>query len=272
MSIERSRAFAPISVPEAYDRYMSRQVFEPWARELLARADLRPGASVLDVATGPGTVARAAAGLVGEGGRVVASDLSPAMLAVASNKPPEPGAAPISWLEFPAGRIDAVQESFDRVLCQQGFQFFPDRIAALREFRRVLVPGGAAVIAVWAAERPLAVFGPIAEVLRDCGLPEPFPRAFDVTSYALGAAELRELLTTAGLREVTVETVELECGWDSGEDVVRAVSGTPFGPGLAAFGEPGRESALAALRERLAVAEGEPISFQTAANIARGLR
>jgi ubiquinone/menaquinone biosynthesis C-methylase UbiE len=45
--------------------------------------------------------------------------------------------------------MDLPDSSFDVVLCQQGLQFFPDRGAALREVRRVLVPGGRALLSVW---------------------------------------------------------------------------------------------------------------------------
>ena len=48
------------SESEGYERFMLRQLFEPWAAELLSRADLHPGWSVLDVASGPGPVARLA--------------------------------------------------------------------------------------------------------------------------------------------------------------------------------------------------------------------
>jgi hypothetical protein len=51
MSEGRSAGFTAGSVPEAYDRFMAPQLFEPWARELVGRAKLRSGSSVLD---GPG--------------------------------------------------------------------------------------------------------------------------------------------------------------------------------------------------------------------------
>jgi ubiquinone/menaquinone biosynthesis C-methylase UbiE len=52
----------------AYDRFMAPQLFEPWAREMVGRAKLRSGSSVLDVASGPGTVGRLAAAVVGPAG------------------------------------------------------------------------------------------------------------------------------------------------------------------------------------------------------------
>jgi ubiquinone/menaquinone biosynthesis C-methylase UbiE len=60
-----SQGFVQVSVPEGYERFMLRQLFEPWAAELLRHADLQPGWPVLDVASGPGPVARLAATAVG---------------------------------------------------------------------------------------------------------------------------------------------------------------------------------------------------------------
>ena len=64
------------SVPKAYDEFLVPRLFEPWAKLLLDEAELRPGASVLDIATGPGTVARLAAVCIGAKGRVVATGVA----------------------------------------------------------------------------------------------------------------------------------------------------------------------------------------------------
>jgi SAM-dependent methyltransferase len=72
--------FTNPSVPKAYDAFFVPRLFEPWAKLLLDEVDLRPGESVLDVATGPGTVARLAAMRLGARGRVVATDIAQPML------------------------------------------------------------------------------------------------------------------------------------------------------------------------------------------------
>jgi ubiquinone/menaquinone biosynthesis C-methylase UbiE len=86
-------------------------LFEPWAAVLLDAVKVAPGDHVLDVATGPGTVARPAAARAGRTGRVVACDISPAMLEVGRRKPAEQGAAPISWVESPAAPLAEVSTS-----------------------------------------------------------------------------------------------------------------------------------------------------------------
>jgi SAM-dependent methyltransferase len=85
-------------------------------------------------------VARLAAERVGPGGTVAALDVNPAMLATARSIPSS-GAA-IQWYETSAEAMPLPDGAFDVVLCQLGLQFVADRSAALREMRRVLVPGG----------------------------------------------------------------------------------------------------------------------------------
>jgi ubiquinone/menaquinone biosynthesis C-methylase UbiE len=118
------------------------------ATALLASARLAPGQRVLDLASGPGLLARGAGDIVGDGGLTVASDISEGQLACCPGLPRV--AADGEALPFAAG-------SFDRVLCGLGLMFFPDDRAALREMRRVLRPEGLMALSVWgrAEEVPL---------------------------------------------------------------------------------------------------------------------
>jgi ubiquinone/menaquinone biosynthesis C-methylase UbiE len=109
-----------------------------WAADLAGRAALLPGHRVLDVACGTGAAARVAAARVGGTGRVAALDINPGMLAVARPLPAVAGAR----LRGSALALPFSARVFDVVLCQLGLQFIPDRPAALRESRRVLVPAG----------------------------------------------------------------------------------------------------------------------------------
>jgi len=174
----RSASFTQVSVPDGYERFMLRQLFEPWAAELIARADVRPGSHVLDVATGLGPVARLAAAAAGPGGRVVASDISAAMLAAAAAAaaatPSDTRQAPVEYMECPASAIPVADASFDAVLCQQGLQFFPDRAAAVREMCRMAKPGAAVVVSTWAAGHRL---GQLPTRRRRAGGPVPGGRA-----------------------------------------------------------------------------------------------
>ena len=126
---------------ETYEEYLAPAISTPWTRVLLEYAAPRCGERALDLACGTGSVARQVAPMVGAEGKVVALDVSPAMLAVARALPP-PAGAPIKWREGDAVQLDLPNGSFDLVLCLQGLQFFADRAAAAREMRRVLVEDG----------------------------------------------------------------------------------------------------------------------------------
>jgi ubiquinone/menaquinone biosynthesis C-methylase UbiE len=267
----RTESFAQVSVPDGYGRFMLGQLFEPWAAELVARAGLQPGSCVLDVASGLGPVARLAAAAAGPSGHVVASDISAAMLAAASARPRASGWAPIEYLECPASAIASGDDRFDVVLCQHGLQFFPDRAAAAREIRRVTRAGGAVVLSTWAAEHPLGLFGPMNETLREAGLAEPYPRAFDSDSYRLSVADLHDLLQAAGFHDVRVETVELDATWQTAEAATATLLGTPFGPLVSALPADAQQQ----LRARLASKLGNSahgVTVHTASNIAQGTK
>jgi hypothetical protein len=68
MSEDAGFQFTDDAVPRAYDEVLVPRLFEPWALLLLDECNLRPNAVVLDVASGPGTVARVAAKRIGLGG------------------------------------------------------------------------------------------------------------------------------------------------------------------------------------------------------------
>jgi SAM-dependent methyltransferase len=158
------------------------------------------------------------------------------------------------------------------VLCQQGLQFFPDRIGALREMHRVLAPGGVVLLGVWAAERPLGLFGPIAEIVAETSAREPYPHAFAPDSYTIDAGSLRELLAAAQFAEVSVELVELECRWGSAEEILATVLATPFGPLVSALDALAQERIREGLRERLGVANDARPTVSTVANVARAVK
>jgi ubiquinone/menaquinone biosynthesis C-methylase UbiE len=93
----RSQVFARVSIPEGYERFTLRQLFEPWAGSWSGAPSCSRG-SVLDVASGLGPVARLAAAALGPDGRVVASDISAPMLALAAGRPRSEGWATIEFL------------------------------------------------------------------------------------------------------------------------------------------------------------------------------
>ena len=156
---------------------------------------------MLDVACGTGIAARLATPRVGPTGQVVGVDLNAAMVAVARAVSTD---MPIAWREGSAVALPCPDATFEVVLCQQGLQFMPDRLAALREMHRVLVPGGRLGLSVWQSlpANPGATALATA-VERHLG---PEAAALRRAPYALGEAEaLHTLLRAAGFRAIRID-------------------------------------------------------------------
>jgi SAM-dependent methyltransferase len=245
-------------------------VFEPWAEILLDAVTIAPGSRVLDVATGTGVVARAAARRVSEEGAVVGCDVSATMLARAGSVAAHAGAAPIEYREGSADALPVDDGWCDVVLCQQGLQFFPARAAAVSEMRRVLRRGGAAGIAVWARGHPLEPFGVYGDELVAIGATPPFPEAFESDTFTMDVETVRSLLLEAGFSSVDALVVERQVSWPDATSAAAGVLGTPFGPLVQALPEDQRKALEAQLEKRFAPDEpGAPVSRQTASVIAR---
>jgi ubiquinone/menaquinone biosynthesis C-methylase UbiE len=198
----RSPHFQRDATASTYRAIHLPRVFTPWARVLLELVPPRAGESVLDVATGPGTVAREAATLIGPDGKVVGVDISAAMLAVGRDWAPQAGAAPIDYVEAPATSMPLADARFDVAYCQQGLQHMADPHAALLEMRRVLRPGGRLGVAAW-RQSP---FGLFRQAVAELGLPAEGPQPSD---FGRDPAELADSLRAAGFENVEVHTREL---------------------------------------------------------------
>jgi ubiquinone/menaquinone biosynthesis C-methylase UbiE len=269
MSENTGFQFTDDAVPRAYEEVLVHRLFEPWALLLLDACDFRPDAVVLDVATGPGTVARLAAKRIGPGGRVVATDISRPMLDVANSKPSSPDSAPISYIESPAAPLRVENAVFDFVVCQQGLQFFPDRPAALNEMRRALKPGGQLAIAVWSDIEDNAVYAALHTALR-----ETVPR--DLADRLLApfnwpdAQALKNTIEAAGFHETRVRSTTLPLIFEGGiAQAARALEATPLAPSLATLPAEAQHKLKAAIGANLApLFSNGKVSAKMTSNIA----
>lgn len=166
------------------------------AAALLDAAALVPGQSVLDLASGPGLLARAAA-RAGDAGLVIASDISQGQLQCCPDLP---------RVAADGEALPLASASVDRVLCGLGLMFFPDEEAALREMRRVLRPGGRIAFSVWAqaAEVPLI----------ECALAcmrrlLPPPKVARPSIFRCGDPEwLRRRIASADFQDIEIQPLE----------------------------------------------------------------
>jgi ubiquinone/menaquinone biosynthesis C-methylase UbiE len=248
-----------LEAAELYERYLARYILGPWTPLLVDAARLAAGERVLDVACGTGIVARIAAKRVGPGGRVVGVDLNPGMIAVAGSLP-APAGAPIEWLERSAVDLLLPDASFDVVLCQQGLQFFPDKLVALREMRRVLVPGGRLALSVWnstglynsAVGEALARFVGHAAATKFC-----------VSRQVPGKDELQCLTTEAGFSDVEVRVSRLDIHLPRLDSfILDHLAGTPVAPFIAAAAPEARKQIGARVMTQLQrYADGDGVTY-----------
>lgn len=185
---------------DLFERLLVPAIFDRYARDLVERGrPFGPSDRILDLGCGTGIVARVLRERLGGAARLTGADINAGMLAVARRIAPD-----IEWVEASAAALPFADRSFEVVLAQQVLQFVPDRAAALREIRRVLVPGGRLIASTWRprAHQPLfEALGQIAE--RHLG-PGNDKR------WALDADALHELLAAAGFTDIQLATASLE--------------------------------------------------------------
>jgi ubiquinone/menaquinone biosynthesis C-methylase UbiE len=230
------------------------QALGPATERMLVLANISEGSYVLDIAAGTGDQTILAAQRVGPQGRVVATDISPNMLAVAAEQAWQAGLTNITTQVLDAQHLDFPAETFDAVISRQGLMFIPNLPQVLSRMWRVLKPGGTLAATVWSTPERNPVFAlPFAVARRYAGLPEP--PAGEPGLFALSTPELlTDALHAAGFQDITVEAIPLQYEY----------------PSAAAFMDARKETAgpLLTLIEQLSPAERERVW----AEIAAGLR
>ncbi len=145
------------SVASRYDvmnDVLSLGLHRAWKAYTVAVANVQPGMRVLDIAGGTGDLARAFARQVGEGGRVVLSDINEAMLRVGRDRLLDQG------LVMPTAACDAehlpfADGSFDLISVAFGLRNMTHKDAALAEMTRVLRAGGRLLVLEFSKPAPV---------------------------------------------------------------------------------------------------------------------
>jgi ubiquinone/menaquinone biosynthesis C-methylase UbiE len=249
--METDRVFQG-SIPILYAQHLGPMIFAPYARDLAYRLDGLQHGRVLETAAGTGIVTHALISVLQPSVSIVATDLNQAMLDHASSRL---SSTRVTWQQADAQSLPFPDNSFDAVLCQFGVMFFPDKLRAFRETRRVLKPDSQFLFSVW-DRIEMNEFADV--VVRSVAtlFPEDPPMFLARTPHGHhDTVFLEAQLRAAGFSTIKTETITRESMAPSAQSVaIGYCQGTPMRSEIEARG-PGRlaeatELAAAAIAAR----------------------
>lgn len=222
---------------------------------MLEMAAIVPGHCVLDVAAGAGGQTMALAQRVGPQGRIVATDLSPALVERLRR---HVSGAGYQMLE--ARAVDAQErlpevDVFDAAICRLGLMLMPEPARCLAAIHAALKPGGRLSTMVFAGPAENPCIGTVmATVLRHAGVGprDPFTPGGLLSLGRPG--HLDQLFVAAGFSEVSSFRIEAPFRLPSVDDYIEFLrtAAAPVMAMLSQLAPPAREAAWSDLRERLA--------------------
>lgn len=181
---------------------------------LLDHTGLQPGDAVLDIGTGGGVAALAAARMVGDG-RVVGVDISAPLIELAGRRAETQGVANVSFAVADIQQEPVPGAPFDAAISQFGVMFFDEPVTAFSNIRRQLVGGGRLGFACWQAPDLNAWFP--GRALAGIVPPPPPPEPGKSPTHPFSLADLHHttgILEASGWRGVSATQHELVVGVD----------------------------------------------------------
>lgn len=236
--VEENAFHLSTAAAETYEKQRVPAIFRPMAEATLNAISLPSPDTVLDVACGTGVMARAVGARLTKPCRIVGCDLNPAMVAVALAYTPD-SLHQFDWIEASADAIPVEDGEVDLAFCQHGLQFFPDKLAALREIRRTLRKDAPLLVTCWKAVPPL--FEAVAKALLD-HIGEAAATTAVQPFIWNDVDEIRALFVEAGFSVAVPETLPVERRLGASPSVMRdELLSTPNEPALRAAGEDAME-------------------------------
>ena len=220
-----SDAHFPSAVAALYDRCLGPLLFEPYAEDLARRAAALAPKQILETAAGTGVVTEALLKAVPDA-EILATDLNQAMLDAAKARL---GDAKLEYRVVDAQALPFEDARFDLVVCQFGVMFFPDRVGAYREARRVLKPGGHFLFNSWRSLEENAGSLAVAKAVASA-FPDDPPSFLERTPFGYhDMAQIEADLRAAGFTQIVGETVGKRSRLSSARDAATGLClGSPL--------------------------------------------
>ncbi len=190
-----------------YEQFFGPLYFEPYAIEVAKRIDPVQVSIVLEIAAGTGRVTRHIRERISPSAKLIASDISEDMLAVAKKKL---SYLDIEWQNIDAQQLPFVDNSIDLVVCCFGYMFVPDKAKAFAEVYRVLRPGGQFLFTTWDKLENNGASNSCRSIARKY-LEEPLPESSNLATSMHDKCVIAQLLQDAGFPKISIEKVGLLC-------------------------------------------------------------
>jgi ubiquinone/menaquinone biosynthesis C-methylase UbiE len=199
-------------------------LFEPYAKLVAERCALLRPARILETAAGTGIVTRAVHRATPQA-QIVASDINSAMLDFAAHAL---NSENVSFQPADAQNLPFSDASFDIVLCQFGVMFFPDKIRANEEARRMLRPNGQYLLVTFDRLELNPIPKAAQEAVSALFAHDPFDYMERGPFSYSDPAQIKHDLLAAGFTDVEIETIKLSSRVNSQEAAQGLVFGSPL--------------------------------------------
>ena len=188
--------------------------------KLVELAAVETGQRVLDIATGIGEPALTACRKIGDSGYLLATDISPEMLAIGRERARYEGLNNIDFKEGDAATLVLPSSTFDAALCRWGLMFLPNLSDALENIQRSLVSGGKFAAAVWAEPANVPQLNIVMSIVRQY-LELPLHPSETLGPFSLADFnKLNNFLLEAKFNNIKSENIQVTFEFDSAEDYV----------------------------------------------------
>jgi ubiquinone/menaquinone biosynthesis C-methylase UbiE len=242
-------------VAKLYESTLVPLIFEPYAADLAARSREFEPVSLLEVACGTGVATRALCDLLPATCSITSTDLNAAMIdhakVVGTSRS-------VTWRQADVMALPCADDSFDVVVCQFSAMFFPDRVAAYQEVRRVLRSGGTFLFNMWNRIEDNDFANVVTEAL-GVRYPDNPPLFLARTPHGHGnPAEIEAEIEAAGYQQCVLDQHdENSCAPGPSFPAVAYCQGTPLRNEIEAREAGGLERATATATEALRVRYGD---------------